>query len=76
MPDGAAPDAQMLVRQRAVQPFRDAVALRLADPGGLVGDAFELEEQLVGVLIGRPQNWRPLSLSTASITAHVLRGPI
>ena len=51
VPDGSALDAQMLVEQRAVQPFHDAVALRPADAGGLVGDAFQLEEQLVGVLI-------------------------
>ena len=52
VPDGPALDPQMLVEQRAVQSFHDPVALRPADPGGLVGDAFQLEEQLVGVLIG------------------------
>ena len=51
VPDGAALHAQVFVEQGAVQALDDAVALRSTDLGGLVGDALELEEQLVGMLI-------------------------
>jgi hypothetical protein len=37
--DGAALHPQMLVEQRAVQVLDSTVALRPAEPGGLVGDA-------------------------------------
>ena len=50
---GAAPfDAEVLVKQRSMQPFDDAVGLRALDPGGAVLDLFELQKQLVGMLIG------------------------
>ena len=38
--------------------------MKSADLGGAVPDFLELEEQLVGVTSGRPQNSRPLSLRT------------
>lgn len=52
VPGLAALDAEVLVEQGAVEAFEVAVALRAADPGGAVSDAFELEEELVGVLVG------------------------
>ena len=52
VPDLAALDAEVLVEQRAVEAFEVAVALRTTDLGGAVGDAFELEEELVWVVIG------------------------
>jgi len=50
-PGAAALDAEMFVEEGAVQAFNDAVGLRPADPGSLVLDAFELQEELVGVAI-------------------------
>ena len=50
-PGLAALDAEVLVEQRSVQTFDDAVGLRPADLGAFVGDALQLEEQLVGVLV-------------------------
>jgi hypothetical protein len=41
----------MLVQQRPVPPLDNTVALRPADPRGLMLDALELQEQLVSVLI-------------------------
>jgi hypothetical protein len=50
---GAPPfDADVLVEQCAMQPFGDAVGLRSFEPGGAMLDLFELQEQLLGVLIG------------------------
>lgn len=51
-PGAAAFDAEVLVKQRAMQAFDDAVRLRALDPGGAVLDLLQLEEQLVGVLVG------------------------
>jgi hypothetical protein len=60
----AALDAEMLVEQRAMPALDDAVGLGPVDPGSLVLDVFELQEQLVGVAV------RLLSESTASILAR------
>ena len=51
VPDGATLDPQVLVEQGAVPALEDAIALWPADLGGLVFDAFQLKEQLVGVLV-------------------------
>lgn len=49
---GRAPlHAEVLVEQRAVQPLDEAVALRPTDACGAVSNAFELQEQFVGMLI-------------------------
>lgn len=50
-PGAAAFDAEMLVKQRAVQTFDDAVGLRAFDLGALVLDPLQLQEQLIGVLV-------------------------
>jgi hypothetical protein len=42
----------VLVEKRAVQRVRNAVGLRALDPAGAVLDFLELQEQLVGVLVG------------------------
>jgi hypothetical protein len=60
-PGTPALDAEVLVEQRAVQALDDAIGLRAFNPGGAVLDAFELQEQLVGMPIG------PTSESTASM---------
>jgi hypothetical protein len=41
----------VLIQKRSIQPFGDAIALRPAHLGGSVLDTFELQEQLVGVLV-------------------------
>ena len=51
-PGLAAFDPEVLVEKGAVQTLDDAVGLRPADPGAFVLDAFELEEQLVGMAVG------------------------
>ena len=51
-PSAAALDPEVLVEQRAVQPLDDAVGLRPLHPGGAMVDVLELQEQLVGVLVG------------------------
>lgn len=51
-PGAAAFDAEVLVEQGAVEALDDAVGLRSADLGLAVLDAFELEEQLVGMAVG------------------------
>jgi len=43
--------AEVLIQQSAVQPLDNAVGLGPTDPGPLVLDAFELEEQLVWMLV-------------------------
>lgn len=45
-------DAEVLVEHGAVEALDDAVRLRPAHLGGAVFDLFELQEQLVGVLVG------------------------
>ena len=51
--EGGAPlDAEVFVEQGAVEAFEVAVALRAADLSGSVFDAFELEEEFVGVIAG------------------------
>jgi len=50
-PGAAALDPEMLVEARAVQAFDDAVGLRPFDPGALVLDAFEPQEQFVGMAV-------------------------
>ena len=42
----------MLVEQRSVAALDDAVGLRAVDPRGAVFDPLQLQEQLVGVLVG------------------------
>jgi len=54
VPDFAALNAEVFVEQGAVEAFEEAVALRAADLSGAVGDAFELEEKLVGMAVGSP----------------------
>jgi hypothetical protein len=41
----------VLVEQGAVQSLDDAVGLRLTDAGPVVLDAFELDEQFVGMAV-------------------------
>ena len=48
---GAALDAEVFVEEGAVEAFEVSVALRAADLGGAVFDAFELEEEFVGVVV-------------------------
>ena len=55
---------EVLVEQCPVQPLHKAIALRASDTGCPMFDAFQLQEQFVGSLAGRPQNSRPLSEST------------
>lgn len=50
-PGLAAFDPEVLVEQSAVQALDDAVGLRPADTGPFVLDAFELEEQLIRMLV-------------------------
>ena len=50
-PGLAAFNPEVLVEQRAVQALDDAVGLRTPDAGSLVLDAFELQEQLIGMLV-------------------------
>lgn len=52
-----------------MQPFDNAVGLRPPHPFSEMVDALEPQEQLVGVMVGWPQNSRPLSDSTVSILA-------
>ena len=47
-------DGNRAPRHLGMEPLDDAVALRPADPGGLVGDALQLQEQLVGMLVRPP----------------------
>jgi hypothetical protein len=51
-PGAPAFDAEVLVEQRSVQPFDNSVRLRAFDARGSVLDLLDLEEQLVGVLVG------------------------
>jgi len=51
IPGFAALDAEVFIEEGAVEAFEIAVGLRPADLGGAVLDAFELEEELVGVLV-------------------------
>jgi len=44
-------DAEMLVEKRAVPALDNAVGLRPIDPGSLVLDILELQEQLVGMAV-------------------------
>ena len=53
-PSAAALDAEMLVEKSAVQALDDAIGLRPVDPGPLVLDVFELQEQLVGMAVATP----------------------
>jgi len=47
-------DAEVLVEKGSVEALDDAVGLRALDPCGAVLDVFELQEQLVRVLVGTP----------------------
>lgn len=51
-PGAATLDPEVLVEQGAVQPLDDAVGLRPLHPCGAVVDVLELQEQLVGMLVG------------------------
>ena len=52
IPGFAALDAEVFIEEGAVEALKIAVGLRPSDLGGAVLDAFELEEELVGVLVG------------------------
>lgn len=49
---GAALNAEVLVKQRAMQPFDDAGGLRAFDADGVVLDLLQLQEEFVGLLVG------------------------
>lgn len=51
-PGATALDTEVLVEQRPVQPLDDTIGLRSLHPCGAVGNVLELQEQLVGVLVG------------------------
>lgn len=51
VPLGASLDAEMFVQQRSVKPLDEAIALRPSHLGRAVLDLFELEEQLIWVMI-------------------------
>ena len=51
-PGGPAFDAEVFVEKGAMQALDDVVGLRPLDPGSAVFDVFQLQEQLVGVLVG------------------------
>jgi hypothetical protein len=59
-PCAAALDTEMLVQQRAMQALDDAVGLGPFDPGSPVGDAFQLQEQLVGMLVWAAAEFAPV----------------
>lgn len=60
-------DTEVLVEHGAMEALDYAVGLRTLDPCGAVFDLFQLQEELIGMLIWPPQNSRPLSESTTSI---------
>ena len=68
-PCAASLDAEVLVQKRAMQALDDAVRLRAFDARGAVLDLLQLQIEIVGMLVGLPQNSRPLSDSTTSIFA-------
>ena len=52
----------MLVKKCPVEPFDEAVRLRSLDPSGAMFDAFELEEQVVGMTVGSATELAPVVL--------------
>lgn len=52
VPGGSALHPEVFVEERPVEALDEAVGLGPADAGGAVLDAFELEEELVGVPVG------------------------
>jgi hypothetical protein len=59
----------VLIEQDAMQALDDAVRLRALDPGGAVLDLFELQEQLVRLLVGLAAELAAVMDSTVSIIA-------
>lgn len=71
----------MLIKQRAMKAFNDAVGLRSLHAGHAMGDILKLREQLIGVLV-RPAaefaaivgkhrlDLRPLRLEVGRVMAH------
>ena len=47
-------DTEVLVEEGAMEALDDAVGLRAFHAGGTVFDVFELQEQLVRVMVGAP----------------------
>ena len=57
---GSTLDAQVLVEQRAMEAFKEAIALRPANLGGSVFNFLELQEELVGMPIGPAAELAPV----------------
>ena len=55
IPLGSAHNAKVLIEQGTMRPLDEAIALRATDLGGAMLNPFELQEQLIRVVVGPPE---------------------